>query len=882
MVSLPAAADRKSLDLLGALGVGLLAFAAYLRTLYPGLVGIGDTPKFQYVGAILGTPHNPGYPLYVLLSHAFSWLPWGTPAWRANLLSAVAAALAIALLYLLVRQLDGGRAAASCAALSAAFGPVFWSQATLAEVYALAAALLLAVVLPLVAWGAPPIDRPRRAGLLLAAIGCSAAAVGHHLTIVMSVPAFVAYVLLRDWRAALRRRVLVGGLLLVLAGLAQYLFVLVRTLQGAPYLGSSARNLRELWDVMRGAQFATRLFAFDTRSLLTERLPALAHQTHAEFGLAGLLLGLLGAWVLVRRRGHEALLLVLGATGVVIFALNYRVDDGEVFLIPAFMLLWPLVGVGAQATLDYAAARLPARATRHALALALLALPGAQLTRHWRASDHSARTFEARYFEALFDALPAGAVVLAETYTVDQMVLYELFGAGHGARKRLRLVPRDAETVEVYARRGLPVVAFGRAQDELAEQGFRFRPLTPTEGALHDWLARLPVESIALLAGAHAELPGLAATWRHLRIAPAPGPFALVLAGAHPTRVLSQGQGPQPSAILATNGNARAGLAEATLAGARLSVGERTLASSVDGIALALVQVNGRVAGAWELPGPTFEVPFTRRAFPAFVLTGLPECAAVGNLGWQDVQAQATGGRVLAVLDNHAPFEASLAFEARAARVLSLRLVQARGPRQPTLDVLDARAPATPAADRTSVISRLSLRIDDDGTSARLVFDLGGLPEQLRVRARVDLDNPRRARLCRLVVGEPEQPVPASGARIALADATAWLGPGWSVPQREGLVEYRELAQAGAELLLPTPSIGWARVQVEARPDEIASALMLTLDERVVGTQPARPGFTRYTFDVGAPATGDVVRVGLREPNARGHWQVRSVWMLDR
>ena len=144
--------------------VGLLALGLYLRTLYPGLVGDGDTPKFQYVGAVAGTPHNPGYPLYLLVSYAFSRLPMGNLAWRINLMSAVCAALAVALLVLVQRALGCGRAVSAAVALAAACGPIFWSQATLAEVYTLAAALLAGLLVPLVHWGRTRREARRGAG----------------------------------------------------------------------------------------------------------------------------------------------------------------------------------------------------------------------------------------------------------------------------------------------------------------------------------------------------------------------------------------------------------------------------------------------------------------------------------------------------------------------------------------------------------------------------------------------------------------------------------------------------------------------------------------------------------------------------------------------
>ncbi|MBW2474999.1 MAG: DUF2723 domain-containing protein, partial [Deltaproteobacteria bacterium] len=45
----------------------------------------------------LGVPHPPGYPTYTLLGWLFTRLPFGSIAWRVNLLSSVSTAAAAAL-----------------------------------------------------------------------------------------------------------------------------------------------------------------------------------------------------------------------------------------------------------------------------------------------------------------------------------------------------------------------------------------------------------------------------------------------------------------------------------------------------------------------------------------------------------------------------------------------------------------------------------------------------------------------------------------------------------------------------------------------------------------------------------------------------------------
>ena len=60
----------------------------YARTLAPGLVALLDTPMFQFIGRVLGVPHNPGYPLYVLLTHPVSTAAIRVAAVRINAFSA--------------------------------------------------------------------------------------------------------------------------------------------------------------------------------------------------------------------------------------------------------------------------------------------------------------------------------------------------------------------------------------------------------------------------------------------------------------------------------------------------------------------------------------------------------------------------------------------------------------------------------------------------------------------------------------------------------------------------------------------------------------------------------------------------------------------------
>src|SRR6476661_6636805 len=78
-----------------ALLVGLIALAVYVRTLAISIIW-GDSPELTAAAYNLGIPHPTGYPLYMLISHAFLRVfPFGSVAYRMNLLSALCGAGAV-------------------------------------------------------------------------------------------------------------------------------------------------------------------------------------------------------------------------------------------------------------------------------------------------------------------------------------------------------------------------------------------------------------------------------------------------------------------------------------------------------------------------------------------------------------------------------------------------------------------------------------------------------------------------------------------------------------------------------------------------------------------------------------------------------------------
>ncbi|HOY65483.1 MAG TPA: DUF2723 domain-containing protein [Candidatus Ozemobacteraceae bacterium] len=127
--------------------VFIAALLLYLPTLQPG-IGWYNAPELVTAALTLDVPHSPGYPLFTRLARlAIDLVPWGEPAWRVNLLSALLGALAAALWAAWLTAWGIGRRAALCAGIWLAAVPVFWEQATSSEVYTLECLLLAAFLL---------------------------------------------------------------------------------------------------------------------------------------------------------------------------------------------------------------------------------------------------------------------------------------------------------------------------------------------------------------------------------------------------------------------------------------------------------------------------------------------------------------------------------------------------------------------------------------------------------------------------------------------------------------------------------------------------------------------------------------------------------------
>lgn len=682
----PPSPDLDVRDAVGALAAGLLALALYVATLQPDLGGPEDTPKFQFLGYVLGTAHPPGYPLYVMLSRLFVSLPIRTIAYRANLFSAVMAAVACGLVYLSARQIGAARWAALCAALGLATGASFWRSAVFAEVYSLAAVMAALAIVFLLAWGARG-----GAGRLLAAVGAFALGLGNHLTIVGLAPASFLYVFLRNRRVLTVRLVAAAGTILLL-GVSQYGFIVLRTHQQAPYLESSATSLAGLARVVTAERYAGQRFAFSPAVVLTEQLPVVLRVMARELGLAGLLMLAAGAFAAVRGRSGGAALLAGAAGGMLAMVINIS-GDVKGFITPVMVLVWPLTAVGAGAAgRGLEALGIGRRIAGIVAVAAAAAMPAANLAGNYRDADQSHETQAATFLRSVYRQLPDRAGVIAEDYFYDMALHYFMLTREAGPDRGIGPIGFDAASVRGAARGGeRRVFAFAGAATFLGAQGLRFERADVAGLSLDSWLSTLRRGTVIVGAAAYAgvplELSGIGASNSgNLGRARPFVAFARIV--GHQGAARREGDGTTSLAVEpAVLGPVLPALPGAVLAsaderGARIQLAGRAIAEVDDGLALAVFTPAGSLSRTLELQtAEPMRVPFEEALYE---LAGETACVEV-TTAWTDVSPVLASGSWIATL----PALGSVAIDvecsqphgldARAGTLLEDGVARARG-----------------------------------------------------------------------------------------------------------------------------------------------------------------------------------------------------------
>lgn len=438
---------KRNGDALVSLVLFILSFALYLRTLAPSIVFLfDDTLEMQYVVPRLGILHPTGYPLYTLLGKLFTVLvPLNDVAFRLNLFSAVCAALAVAMLYNVARQITTHRIAAVIAALTFAVGDTFWAQAIAAEVYALQM-LLVAIIL----WLTLSYATRTTHHVLFALAFAMGLGLTHHRLIVLLFPAITLYVLLFNRNLLRNWKTLALAFLFFLLPLTLYLYLPLRGTVGSAD-GTYENSLAGFFNWVMASQYT---------AFLTENPLNVDHDVayywslfQTQFTLVGLALAALGLVALLRRP-KEWLLLSIALVLTAGFAFSYRTADVQVHFLTAFLLIALCLAAGIDVILSLISAlqplhRAPAQMSLILSFIFLLLLPLYLLNANYAANDLSQHWDVYDYgIDILNQPLEKNATIIGIT---GEITLIRYFQEQHNLRRDVQTIAADKEADRLRA-----------------------------------------------------------------------------------------------------------------------------------------------------------------------------------------------------------------------------------------------------------------------------------------------------------------------------------------------------------------------------------------------------------------------------------------------
>ncbi|MCX6140972.1 MAG: DUF2723 domain-containing protein [Candidatus Kapabacteria bacterium] len=407
---------------------GLLVFVTYYITCAPGLM-YTDSGELASACVTLGVAHPTGYPLFTVLGHVWTMMAWGSPIAALNVLAALWVASAVAIAFLLIREVlawvyDEGQnqlhiIIAAASALLFGWSATVWAQATSIEVYSLHI-LLCCITLLFVVRSVKDIGNAQRwtvlAGLFYGLM------LANHLSSAFLAPGIILIWLSGTGNAKDRIRTWPYVVVPALAGVALYIVLPIRSAQEPPInWGMVHRDLSAFLYHVRGTQFGVWLFsdkkAFSTNSSLFWKLLT------TMFLWFGLIPIVVGAWRTLGAKRRLALgltALVIGNLGI---SLGYAIPDLDSYFLPTFLVATIFFSVG----LVWLMRKAPSKAQ-----WAAFVFPIVLLWIGWPVQDKSKQTAVSDYTRWVFDNAEPNAIIITRQWdffcsaawylqTVDQL-----------------------------------------------------------------------------------------------------------------------------------------------------------------------------------------------------------------------------------------------------------------------------------------------------------------------------------------------------------------------------------------------------------------------------------------------------------------------------
>jgi hypothetical protein len=741
-------------DVTLAIAVAIVTLAFFVITLRPDVGGTEDSPKFQFVGRVLGTSHSPGYPFYAMATWLFGWLPVGNLAYRINLFSAVCGAWSCAIIFLTARRLDVVRPLSVAAALGAAASYPVWSNSITAEVYTLAALLSGGAVYFLIAFA-------QTHAVWRLYVGCAfwACGFGNHLTICGILPAAVIYGVVKD-RRVLQPRVAITAAIIGIIGVLQYSFIAIRTIQGAPYLEARADTLKGVFDVIIARDVSWARFYQAQSAVAAIEVPMLLNGLRIHMGMVPFILAAIAIVIGIKRRNAEVLLILGVVAGTLGFIANLW-GDVVGFITPVCVQLWPLAALGLQWLITGQQASRPAGQRLRVAALVAFIVPITNVATLWPSINALRQPGEGPGVRALYSHLPMRSAVVAENYWLARLINYMHFSGEVQPDPNPRVLDNDANDVRAALDDGLQVYAFEGATHWLRAQGYRFDPTPIARVPFEQWIPQQPPGTLIAIAVSGRALPFEWLPPSSRIQSGRPANYGTMLWTLGDANVAIEQRDNQVITERAVGAEGRILRIASSDDGPQVMWGDDVLSAIDRGLIVAAFNPNGQLIGHWSFS--LDETPGVQLAPTPYVLNGETACAVLRPNQAVDVREILADGAWWATIEGNGT--ATVAIDAASMNGWRNRLMHGRG--DASIDGSQLILTPTP------------------GT--RSIFRFSMPPSPSRALATLASGDVQAVRVCQSEIPE----LPSSGAFEVTPDRDAWFGSGWHMAERGGLQRFR-------------------------------------------------------------------------------------------
>jgi len=765
--------------------------AFFIVTLRPGVGGTEDSPKFQFVGRVLGTSHSPGYPFYAMSTWAFGQLPIGTLAYRINLFSAVCGALSCLCIFLTARRLGVKPLLSAVAALAAATSYPVWSNSITAEVYTLAAALSGLAVYWVIAFAQT--GTPWR---LYAACAMWAMGFGNHVTIAGILPAALAYGVYKN-RDVLKPRIALTAAAVGIMGVLQYAFIAIRTLQGAPYLEARATTVMGVFDVIIARDVSWARFYQAQSAVAAIEVPMLLNGLRVNMGTIPILLVAIAIVIGIRRRNPEVMLLTGAAAGTLAFIANLW-GDVVGFITPVCVQLWPLAALGLQWVVQAGQRAVGPAGQQFALTgastLALIVPVTNYIGNHPRIE--ALRTpGEGPGVRALYAGLPMNSAIVAENYWLARLVNYMHYSGEVQPDPNPKVLDNDVNDVKAAIAEGREVYAFEGATHWLNAQGLRFEPTTIARRPFAPWLEEQARGTVFVAAAAGRAMPFEWQPPSAVSQRPANYTVLVRVAGAPASQAFEQNDAGVEVNQPAPDG--RALNIRADDDGVRILWGDDVAVAADRGIAAAAFTPDGKLLGHWTFDA--VETPGVQLPPTPFVLRGERACEVLRPGQPQDVTRILDDGIWLATT------------EGRGKGIIAL---EGAG------DTRHWRHRVSAGRGEAAIEGSTLIVTPTPATRSVFRFSMPSAPEKVMATLQAGGDI-TAVRVC-----ESDIPaLPATGALEVTADRDGFFGAGWHLAERGGTQRFR-WSERASTMQWRMERVAPLRMSLRVRPASASGAVL--------------------------------------------------------